>query len=39
LREDLETAKNFIAAVKEAMNAMHEAGVIDGDMYVSNIIW
>jgi len=39
LPEDLETARMYISAVKEAMIALHEAGVIHGDMYISNIMW
>jgi len=33
------TAKMYISAVNEAMAALHAAGVIHGDMYISNIMW
>ena len=39
LPEDVVTARMYVAAVKEATTAMHNAGVIHGDMYVSNIMW
>jgi len=36
---DLSTAKKYVVAVREAMLAVHEAGVIHGDLYISNIMW
>jgi len=39
LPRDVMTAKMYISAVNEAMAALHAAGVIHGDMYISNIMW
>jgi len=39
LPEDIQTARMYISALQEAMIALHEAGVIHGDMYISNIMW
>eukprot|EP00168_Porphyra_purpurea_P009770 TRINITY_DN2397_c0_g1_i14.p4 TRINITY_DN2397_c0_g1~~TRINITY_DN2397_c0_g1_i14.p4 ORF type:complete len:206 (+),score=34.87 TRINITY_DN2397_c0_g1_i14:235-852(+) len=39
LPTDLPTAKMYVVALRSAMVAIHEAGVIHGDMYISNIMW
>jgi len=39
LPADLPTARMYVLALKAAVAALHEAGVIHGDMYVSNIMW
>jgi hypothetical protein len=38
-RTDTETFNKYTAALNEAVNQVHAAGVVHGDLYVSNIMW